>query len=705
MFQIRPITAHVRKRQFASPRRRARVGCQPTTERIHTRAWIRVSSQARRKLTKHCWEVSECGWLTGARDIRERRRWLTGIASCVLSPISSSHKLLPTHITTNPHPHPHKMNLVSLFCFCFVFCTHPLVKVWNAIRQCITSAHETLHLSYTIATLQAELARLKTAASDLSLQNATLAHDLVSLTDKAHTQNALAIHYRTLADEYAELIDLGVLWVVGALEKIAVVEHAAREMQVELVEEIALRDRRIAEQDEEAQVLKIAASELARQNAVLKQELACVTDEMLQQQAAADHYSELASDYAETIDVGVLCILGALEKIAVVEHGAREAQVELMEEIALKDQLIGEQDDEAQALREAHDAALARIAVLEAELDKKSRDQQEQLSKTRHRQAARELASAKIIHSKEVEIRQISKAFDALKADTAAALARQVEKDAEAAANAKKYGKKIKALKLQVAGLEATSKRALIKQAEQAREMEAQAGEIAVLKAELESARVDARERAAKAVVEQLRVAGVVQGAETRAREAEERAKDAEREKASARESAKITVALLARRHAEELALVNNKLGTAGDVDMVGTIATAETSAAIVSGTTAVETPAPTATAADADMVDTVTETPTNEVPARVGFTPSITSTDFSLDCQVHFATQFIVRADSQFAQASVAEPSRFVPRSERKIVRRGGDSVVTPLLLPAWPAPRVLGTEGVPAAKRAKRD
>ncbi|KAJ7509912.1 hypothetical protein B0H11DRAFT_2270243 [Mycena galericulata] len=597
------------------------------------------------------------------------------------------------------------MNLVLVLYFLFIFWTHPLVKLWNAIRQCITSGHQVLHLSYTLATVQAELARLKTAASDLSLQNAHLAQDLVSLTDEAHKQNALAIHYRTLADEYAELINMGVLWFVGALEKIAVVEHAAREAQVELVEEIALRDRLIEDQEDEAQALKTAASELARQNANLKQDLACVTEEMLQQEAAAGHYSALAGDYAETIDVGVLWILGALEKIAVVEHGAREAQVELMEEIALKDQLIGEQDDEAQALHEAHDAALARIAALEAALDKKSRDQQEQLSKTRHRQAARELASAKVIHAKEVEIRQISKAFDALKADTAAALARQVEKDAEAAANAKKYGKKVRALKLQVAGLAATSKRALIKQAEQAREMEAQAGEIAVLNAELESARADARERAAKAVVEQLRVAGLVQVAETRAREAEERAKDAEREKAATRESAKITVALLARRHAEELALVNNKLGTAGDVDMVGTVATAETSAAVVSGTTAAETPAPTATEVDADMVDTVTETPTKEAPTRVGFAPSITDTAFSLTCSVHFAPQFVVRADSPFAQASVAEPSRFVARSERRIVCRGGDSVVTPLLLPAWPAPRVLGTEGMPAAKRVKRD
>ncbi|KAJ7504189.1 hypothetical protein B0H11DRAFT_2221635 [Mycena galericulata] len=589
------------------------------------------------------------------------------------------------------------MNLVSLLCFLFVFFTHPLVKVWNAIRQCITSGHQILHLSYTVATLEASLAHLRSATRELSLQNAHLAQDLVSLTDEAHKQNALAIHYRTLADEYAELIDMGALWIVGALEKIAVVEHAAREMQVELVEEIALRDRRINSQEGKIQAFRTAASELARQNANLKQELACVTEEMLEQQAAADNYSALAGDYAETIDVGVLWILGALEKIAVVEHGAREAQVELMEEIALKDQLIGEQDDEAQALHESHAAALARIAVLEAELIKKSLDQKQHLAKTRHRQAARELASAKVIYAKEVEIRQISKAFDAHKADAAAALAQHAEEAVQAAANAKKYAKKVKVLKTQVAGLEATSKRARIKQEEQA-------GEIAVLKVELESARADARERAAKAVVEQLRVAALVQGAETRAREAEERAKAAEREKAIVRERAEVTVALLARRHAEEL-VAYTKLSTACDVDMDGIAATAETAAAFVSAITAAEIPAPTATAADADMVETVTETPTKEVPARVGFTPSITSTDFSLNCSVHFATRFVVRADSPFAQASVAEPSRFVPRSERRIVRRGGDSVVTPLLLPAWPAPRVLGTEGMPAAKRAKKN
>ncbi|KAJ7509898.1 hypothetical protein B0H11DRAFT_1961448 [Mycena galericulata] len=171
---------------------------------------------------------------------------------------------------------------------------------------------------------------------------------------------------------------MGALWIVGALEKIAVVEHAAREMQVELVEEIALRDRRINSQEGKIQAFRTAASELARQNANLKQELACVTEEMLEQQAAADNYSALAGDYAETIDVGVLWILGALEKIAVVEHGAREAQVELLEEIELKEWRIKRQEDEAQALRQAHEAALARIAVLEVELDKKRRDQQEQ---------------------------------------------------------------------------------------------------------------------------------------------------------------------------------------------------------------------------------------------------------------------------------------------------------------------------------------
>ncbi|KAJ7281376.1 hypothetical protein C8J57DRAFT_1297421 [Mycena rebaudengoi] len=51
-----------------------------------------------------------------------------------------------------------------------------------------------------------------------------------------------------------------------------------------------------------------------------------------------------------------------------------------------------------------------------------------------------------------------------------------------------------------------------------------------------------------------------------------------------------------------------------------------------------------------------------------------------------HFAPLFVVRSDSEFAQASVSEPGRIVQREGRKVVGRGGRSAVTPLLLPAWP-------------------
>ncbi|KAJ6540087.1 hypothetical protein B0H10DRAFT_1971150 [Mycena sp. CBHHK59/15] len=56
----------------------------------------------------------------------------------------------------------------------------------------------------------------------------------------------------------------------------------------------------------------------------------------------------------------------------------------------------------------------------------------------------------------------------------------------------------------------------------------------------------------------------------------------------------------------------------------------------------------------------------------------------FSLESECYFSPCFVVSSRSAFAQARIAGPSSFVSGG-RRIVKRGGDSAVTPLLLPAW--------------------
>ncbi|KAJ7625601.1 hypothetical protein FB45DRAFT_868788 [Roridomyces roridus] len=67
------------------------------------------------------------------------------------------------------------------------------------------------------------------------------------------------------------------------------------------------------------------------------------------------------------------------------------------------------------------------------------------------------------------------------------------------------------------------------------------------------------------------------------------------------------------------------------------------------------------------------------------------------------FGPVLLVNPRSTFSQASVACPSSFT-HQHRRIVKRGADNPVAPLLLPAWPVERQREEFAPPAAKRVKR-
>ncbi|KAJ7696436.1 hypothetical protein B0H17DRAFT_1197952 [Mycena rosella] len=194
------------------------------------------------------------------------------------------------------------------------------------------------------------------------------------------------------------------------------------------------------------------------------------------------------------------------------------------------------------------------------------------------------------------------------------------------------------------------------KTAAEARGKGARSGE---LEARVEQLGSEALDVAAKTIVNGLRVTERLQGLEERAIDVEGRAENILRD-------SKASVKALAIHHAKDLAAAHDRPAPPADID-----------AAMADAPEVVN-----ATNPDVPLY-TYPPIAAAHVPPAIAAPKS--TADFSFGCEYYFSTRFAVRADSSLAQASIAAPARFV-KSARQIVQRGGDSALTPLLLPAWP-------------------
>ncbi|KAJ7491884.1 hypothetical protein FB451DRAFT_1388337 [Mycena latifolia] len=445
--------------------------------------------------------------------------------------------------------------------------------------------------------------------------------------------------------------------------------------------------------------LKTAALELWQVNELLEADIVQLAKEADEKAAEAAYYSALSVDQQTLIEFGVKCVEEQLEDVHRSDAQTRDTQLQFMEELKAKDNVIGLQAAQLKAFLEADAAAKIKIAELEAKVIKEAgahrahlssiddaaqlkisalearllQDTVEHAAKLKnleHTQAARDSSSALIIANQASKIAALNSTINKLEAGAAAALlaeasqadaikgleaviqklratgvATRIAEDARAAADAKSIRKRNgKIAKMEKSATEMRGKDAV------------QAAKIDELEARVKRLQADAVEVAHKAVVNQLCVTELVQGLEQRVVAAEERAKKTQ-------EEGKATIAHLAVRHAKELAASRVRLVADTDVIM--------------------------AHKANTPLVNTQCQ-PTDDSDASIVILKPITpvppsTVDFSLDCEYHFSTRFVVRADSAIAQASIAAPAPFI-RTNRKIVRRGGNSEITPLLLPAWP-------------------
>ncbi|KAJ7017711.1 hypothetical protein C8F04DRAFT_1332411 [Mycena alexandri] len=348
-----------------------------------------------------------------------------------------------------------------------------------------------------------------------------------------------------------------------------------------------------------------------------------------------------------------------------------DEQVHVKKQMCNTEKIISEQQDEIATLRAISKDEQTQIAKLEEKIVKAAGDEM-RLLETSKAHAARERAHKQTTEIQADKIHTLSTTIMALEAGAAASLVDQTVKDATTIASTKTLRKKIRTLEANVSVYQTRDARAAAQLVEDTKTIANQRDEISRLTADVKRLENCAVESAAKAVVKQLQVTEQV-------KTLEERAAEAEKELERTRRAAKNTVKHLADRHVKEFANAR-----------VGYIRIGEL---------------------DTNKSD-ISSTPTNvsDSSGYIEESPSHSSDNmrqspdesFSMNCSYHFSTRFIVSANSPLAQASIAAPARFV-RDQRKIVRRGGNSTMTPLLLPGWPEPRSR-EEDSRASKRARR-
>ncbi|KAJ7087717.1 hypothetical protein C8R43DRAFT_1244837 [Mycena crocata] len=375
------------------------------------------------------------------------------------------------------------------------------------------------------------------------------------------------------------------------------------------------------------------------------------------------------------IAMGLGGVQDLLEDVYRFEARTREADLKFVEDLAAKDDLFKIQATRIDALLKSAKAAQEDISTLQKKIVTDGAKHRRNLSAVQHAQAARDVAHANIVLSQQAEIDALKTKVTALQTDAAASQAAQkvlIAADAAKVALIRRQRGTIGTLRKRLDESEKSVGRGLADALKLKKAVATQASEITSLKTgtkalktevqrlktEVKEGKAEAVEMASRAVAQNLRVSGMMA-------RLQERAFAAEQEVKRTKDAAKATVAHIAATHAKERRIQS---------------ATKEV-------------------ASNESGPVTSRANPTDIAAANV---PGNADTNFSLDCAFKFSPHLIVHAQSAFAQASIAEPSAFTTESGRRIVRRGGDSSVTPLLLPAWPAPEGR-EEDSRAQKRAK--
>ncbi|KAJ7117709.1 hypothetical protein C8R44DRAFT_879260 [Mycena epipterygia] len=519
-----------------------------------------------------------------------------------------------------------------------------LLKFGNDVRDILNAKADFKHLSYTISLLEGELATLRTAAVGVLHRNHDLEGTVHHLTEQADQANSAAAYYSGMATDQQAVIDFGVSQAQLLLEDTYRSEARARDVQGQLLEDSEQKDE------------------------LLRRKTAQIESLLQSLNAAHVHIAALESKVADDTRQYNADLLKSNFVQAARDISSAHAIDQARETAALKDELLREQAAQIHSLLQSANAAQDRIASLESKVVDDAHKHRVDLLESGRVQAARDLAHTQSIDAQSAKTSALEILVRDLKT---AAIASQTAEVARAKTDAKtirKKSRRIAEVEANVVRLEARATQAEAKNIKNSKTVAEQAADIADLKARVKELEVEAVVVWAGERAEQKRL-------EQRALLAEQRVVFLEDEKISTADKTKATITRLAVLHAKELVAARTR--NAADVD-----------------DNSIDVPATPATMIP--EAESTTTAPTVSIA-------SSSSQDFSLDCRYHFSTRFVVRSDSAFAQASIAEPGHFV-KDARKIVRRGGNSYMTPLLLPAWPecSGRVEDSRSLKRVKRA---
>ncbi|KAJ7661803.1 hypothetical protein B0H17DRAFT_1212126 [Mycena rosella] len=518
----------------------------------------------------------------------------------------------------------------------------PLLKVSRGLQNLVGDGSTIAQLAYTIARLEAQLAESEATRMALLNSNEGLSANAYYFGGELQQASAETAQLRALAEDQQSLMQFGLDAVQHMMEEGCRADVQARQMQLMLIEEVAKQEGIVKVQEVKIQVLLEADADAQVTVAHLHARLA---------DNAAAHSLHLAA-VEESAKLKIAVLESKLEQVAAttlkdVQHAQLNRDLAHSKTVAKQAAEIAALESKIedlkagvllryQEVRDAH-ANRERAAVDTIASQAKMI---ENLHATVHDLQAAALAS-KVAHT--ATTKALSIVIEELKAKE---LAANAARDARAATD----GAIIHKLKNKTNQLKAKSKKT-------AAEALLKDQTIAQLEARIQQLGAEALDAATKAVANQLQVTERLQALELHAVDAEEKA-----EKLMC--DSKTTVKTLAALHAKKLATARARPATVADVDA-----------------TMVDAPQ---TSADIDM-DVVAQSPPAVAAAVSAIIAAPQSADFSLDCPFYFSTRFVVRADSSFAQASIAAPAHFTTE-ERHIVRRGTNSAVTPLLLPVWP-------------------
>ncbi|KAJ7698882.1 hypothetical protein B0H17DRAFT_1049631 [Mycena rosella] len=497
----------------------------------------------------------------------------------------------------------------------------PLLNLGRDVNRLVNDDNIVLQLSYTIARLEAELADSEVAGMALANTNEILGAGLYKLAGTLQDKTAEATQLRAFAEEHQSILEFGLDAAQQFIEEGCRADVQTRQAQRDMMEDVERKDRLLNKQAAQIKLLLQADFNAQLNIAGLQSRL------VNESNTRAAHFSSV--DNAANLKVA--------------ELEAQLVQVAAVHEEALKDvQHVQFDRDLAHSKTIAKQAA--EITVLESKIEALKAGVLFQYQEVSDAHAKRERAAGETIASQATTIQNLHVTVHSLQAaalaskvaDAAAinALSTVVEelkakelsayaaRDVRAADDAKIiYKAKIKLKELK-AVMEKSAAEAGLKDAT-----------VTQLEARVHKLSSDALDAATRTVANQLQATERLQAFEQRAVDAEEKAEQVLRKSTA-------TVKTLAALHAKELAAARTRPATVTvDATMVDLLQTS----------------------ADTD-VDVVAQSPPAVAADVLATIPAPHSTvDFSLDCAFHFSTRFVVRAESAFAQASIAAPARFL--------------------------------------------